>query len=223
VETAEERRARRRLAILDAALALLIERGYAGTSMRAVAERARASKETLYAWFGDKPGLFAALVTEQAESTNRRLRRALAEGEAQAGSPGSPPAAVLEAFGADLLALLLGPTSVAINRAAAGEATTAPELGRLLVARGRQATGALVVRYLELQRAAGRLSFPDAGAAFGVLLGLLTRDWQIRVLVGELLPPSEDERRARAVEAVSLFLTLYGTDPAGAADGAARS
>ena len=74
-----------------------------------------------------------------------------------------------------------------------------------------------------IPRVYGRLSFPDAGAAFGVLLGLLTRDWQIRVLVGELPPPSEDERRARAVEAVSLFLTLYGTDPAGAADGAAQS
>ncbi len=51
----------RRRAVLDAALTVLERQGYAGTSMLDIAREARASKETLYAWFGDKKGLFAAL------------------------------------------------------------------------------------------------------------------------------------------------------------------
>jgi AcrR family transcriptional regulator len=39
--------------VLEAALELLVERGYRRTTMAAIAERATASKETLYAWFGD--------------------------------------------------------------------------------------------------------------------------------------------------------------------------
>jgi AcrR family transcriptional regulator len=45
---------------------LLVERGYGGTTMAAVAERAGSSKETLYAWFGSKQGLFTAVIRRQA-------------------------------------------------------------------------------------------------------------------------------------------------------------
>src|SRR5215211_1417765 len=65
----------RRAAILDIALAVLAERGYTRASMREIATRAHASKETLYAWFGDKRGLFEALIEWQAA----RLDAALGE------------------------------------------------------------------------------------------------------------------------------------------------
>lgn len=203
VDGAVDERAARRAAILDAAFELLTERGYAGTTMLAIAQRARASKETLYAWFGDKRGLFAALIARQAEGTNRGLTDALADREAD-------PVAVLEGFGAGILRLLLGARSVAINRAAASEAVRSRELGTLLIERGRKNTGALMVRYLEAQRAAGRLSFADAEDAFEVLLGLLLRDWQVRVLVGEMNPPPPEALPAHAHAAVALFMRLYG-------------
>lgn len=188
---------------LDAAFALLIERGYEGTSMLAIAERARASKEILYAWFGDKQGNFAALVQENAAAANRGLQRALAD-------PDAATAAVLERFGAGFLRLILGERAIALNRAAMSAAATSGELGRLLVANGRERTGALVVRYLEIQRAVSRLAFAEAEGAFGVLLGLLLRDWQVRALLGELAPPTDEVLRARAAEATALFLWLFG-------------
>lgn len=197
-------RARRREEILEAAFALLTERGYEGTSMLAIAVRARASKETLYAWFGDKQGLFAALVRENAAAANRGLTDALAD-------PDAAPAVVLERFGADFLRLILGERAIAINRAAITAAATSADLGRLLVANGRERTGGLLVQYLERQRVAGRLAFADAEGAFGALLGLLLRDWQVRALLGELVPPSEEVLRARAAEATALFLRLFGT------------
>lgn len=196
--------AERRSEILEAAFALLVERGYEGTTMRAIAERAHASKETLYAWFGDKEGLFAALIAHQSETMNASLAHALDD-------PATAPAVMLERFGLGALRLLLGERSVAINRAAISEAVRGGAFGRLLIERGRKTIGALVVHYLQTQRQAGRLAFPDAERAFEVLLGLLLRDWQVRILVGEMEPPTEATMQAQAREAVALFLRLYGT------------
>ncbi|MGI8910427.1 MAG: TetR/AcrR family transcriptional regulator, partial [Rubrobacteraceae bacterium] len=77
--SSEERgwKERRREEILVAALEVLEERGYREASMREVAARARASKETLYSWFGSKSGLFEALISWQAERIDAALSRSL--------------------------------------------------------------------------------------------------------------------------------------------------
>src|SRR4051795_10024314 len=46
-----------RAAVRDAAERLFLERGYAATTMAAVAEAANVSVETVYKAFGNKPGL----------------------------------------------------------------------------------------------------------------------------------------------------------------------
>jgi TetR/AcrR family transcriptional regulator, mexJK operon transcriptional repressor len=53
----------RRVAILDAATSVFVDRGFADTTMDDVAAAARASKQTLYRLFGDKVGLFEAVIT----------------------------------------------------------------------------------------------------------------------------------------------------------------
>ena len=63
----------RREEILRVAISVLAKRGYSGASMREIAERAQASKETLYAWFGDMRGLFDELVRWQAERVDVAL------------------------------------------------------------------------------------------------------------------------------------------------------
>src|ERR671921_2094076 len=69
VEKSVKRRSsvERREEILEVALSVLAERGYRGASMREIAERAQASKETLYSRFGNKRELFEELVGWQAE------------------------------------------------------------------------------------------------------------------------------------------------------------
>jgi AcrR family transcriptional regulator len=49
-------------AILDAAQELVLKHGLRGTSMEAIAGRAGIAKPTLYAYFPDKPAVFAALL-----------------------------------------------------------------------------------------------------------------------------------------------------------------
>src|ERR671910_887177 len=76
--------------VLDAVVKLLVERGYQGTTMAAVAERAGSSKETLYAWFASKQGLFTALIRRQAEAANQAVAAAL-DGDAAAPARSSRP------------------------------------------------------------------------------------------------------------------------------------
>lgn len=57
----ERARATRRR-VLDSALALFVERGYVGTTIGAIAERADVAPETIYSTFGNKRTLLAELV-----------------------------------------------------------------------------------------------------------------------------------------------------------------
>ena len=195
-----------RAVVLDAVFELLVERGYQGTTMAAVAERAGSSKETLYSWFGSKQGLFTALIRRQAEATNRAVDAAL-----DGGDHGSDPAATLTAFATNLLRLLLGERSVALNRATiaelGGRAPGAGALATTLLAQGRHHTGPLVEAYLARLAAAGRLRIDDPAEAFQLLYGLVVRDLQIRVLLGEP-PPEEAALADRARVAVDRFLAL---------------
>jgi AcrR family transcriptional regulator len=205
VDTSSGRRGRpradeigeRRDAVLAAALAELVDRGYEGASMLGIARRARASKETLYAWFGNKEGLFVALVRQQSLATNQQIEAALG------GDDGGDPAATLTAVARGLLQLLVGDASLALNRAA----MAAPELAATLLAEGRHTTGPLVERYLARAHADGYLSVDDPAAAFRLLYGLVVEDTQIRALLGEA-PPAPAEIDRRAARAVRCFLTL---------------
>ncbi|MBS0447868.1 MAG: TetR family transcriptional regulator [Proteobacteria bacterium] len=65
-------------AILDATARILVERGYAGTSTNAVAERAGVSVGSLYQYFPNKDALIAALHTRHIERMKAVIEAALA-------------------------------------------------------------------------------------------------------------------------------------------------
>jgi AcrR family transcriptional regulator len=198
--------------VLDAVVELLVERGYQGTTMAAVAERAGSSKETLYAWFGSKQGLFTALIRRQAEAANQAVAAAF-EAAGADGDRSGDPAETLTAFATNLLRLLLGERSVALNRAAMAElgggdpAGPAGELAAVLLAQGRHRTGPIVEAYLARLAAQGRLRIDDPAEAFRLLYGLVVQDLQIRVLLGEH-PPGPAALAERARTAVDRFLAL---------------
>ena len=196
-----ENRAKRRDHMLDVAVEVLAGHGYRDANMLEVARRARASKETLYAWFGDKRGLFEAVIERNAAAVQAVM--------ATQWERDGPVEDALEAFGRALLSLLVGESAVALNRAAISEAVSDPRLAETLVASGRQATLPAFIRFLETRTARGELEIVAPGAAAEDFLGLLLGDLQIRRLLGVTAAPGDAQIKARAKAATEKFLKLY--------------
>lgn len=194
--------------VLDAALSLLVETG-ANFTMTALARRASCSKETLYKWFGDRDGLMTATVQYQAAKV-----RVVAVDPAHL-EAGTLREALVR-FASDLLTVLTGETSVALNRAAIAHAgTDLPGLGRVVLQNGRYAIGRRLKPVLEAGRHAGLLRFTDAETAFRSYFGLVVRDVQIRLLLGDEFDTGSKAIKAEAETAVEQFLALFGADRTG--------
>lgn len=190
-------RAERERRIVEAALAELVEHGYENVTMLRVASRAGASKETLYNWFGNREGLFAAVIRANADASVERVRQAL--------DSDADPESVLVGYAIGLLTLLTGEGSIALNRASMSSSS----LAALLLTHGRHRIGPLVEVYLARLADEGRLDIEDVADAFELLYGLIVRDTQIRVLLGET-GPTPAAIRDRARSAVRQFLALAG-------------
>lgn len=192
-------RARRREQVLEAALDELIEVGFERATMSGIATRAGASKETLYAWFGDKTGLFTAVIENNAD----RAVSVPAAAEMRSAPSQEEIRRTLVSFAEGLLHLLTGAESVAVNRAA----MSSPELAATLRSAGRGRTGPAVEQYFARLHELGALNVPDPDDAFRLLYGLTVQDTQIAALLGASQIPAT-QRRARAVRAVDRFLVL---------------
>ena len=190
----------RREAVLDVVLALLVEKGAAALTMTAVAQRARCSKETLYRWFGDRDGLLTETVRWQASKV-----RAVAYDRQRLDAGALRES--LEAFAASWLRVISSETSVALNRVAIGQADA---LGPLMLANGRFAIGERLKALLTDARDEGLLDFDDAEEAFRTFFGLMGRDVQIRLLLGDRPPMGEAVIAADSARASNQFLALYG-------------
>ncbi|WAJ26479.1 TetR/AcrR family transcriptional regulator C-terminal domain-containing protein [Antarcticirhabdus aurantiaca] len=199
--------------VLDAALRLIVEGR--PLTMTSLASAASCSKETIYKWFGDRAGLLTATVRHQA---SRVRGTPLPEGRATRDAL----EASLHRFAVEWLTVLGGQTSVALNRLAVAHAGTdrAADLGAIVLNNGPLAMEARLVPMLEAGRVAGILDFDagDADTAARSFFGLVVRDVQIRLLLGDPLSLSPTEIERDAGRATRQFFTLFaaGQDrPAG--------
>lgn len=197
----EEKRSVRQTQIETAAYEVLEAKGYGGTSMLGIAKQARASNETLYNWYGDKRGLFQALVTRNAEEVRHHLEEGL-QAEEDALS-------ILGTLGPKLLRLLTGDRAVALNRAAAADSSG--ELGTTLSKAGRESVFPLLEQVLLRAKQEGLLCFEHSGAAVGLYLDLLIGDQQIRRVIGRLPSPSDAFCQERSERAVMHLRQLLGS------------
>lgn len=191
--------------VLDVVLGLLVEGGERLT-MNAVARRANCSKETLYKWFGDRDGMLAATVAWQASRVRAGAYDATRLDVAALRDS-------LERFAASWLRVISSETSIALNRVAIAQAAMpGSSLGRIVLENGRFAIGTRLKPLLEAGRSAGLLAFDDTENAFRTFFGLVGRDVQIRVLLGDALVMSDADISRDAAAATRQFLVLYGTE-----------
>jgi AcrR family transcriptional regulator len=192
----------RRRAILIAAVAVLMEKGYARTSTLEIATRARVSKRELYAEFGSKRGILEALI--DSASTEMQVPLVSAEiGDRHA------LAAALTAYGVAALTTLSNPYVLATYRLAIAEAPGNTELGEILDASGRTPNRRMLVELVQRGQTAGFLGAGEPLDIAGEFFSLLMGDLMVWLLVGVNQPPDRPEIRARAERATRTVLALH--------------
>jgi len=198
----EETRQARKEQIEQVAYELLIEHGYDGTSMLKIAKRAKASNETLYRWYGDKQGLFKAMVDRNAQHVREFLDAELAIERM--------PLATIQALGPKLLELLVGPRAVALNRAAAADASG--ELGAAIAQAGRNTVLPLVVSVFEVAQKEGYVDATrSAEQVAEVYLNLLVGDLQIRRVIGVVPQMSKTDIMQRSDRSSEMLVKIFAS------------
>ncbi|MCB2107720.1 MAG: TetR/AcrR family transcriptional regulator [Rhodobacteraceae bacterium] len=190
-------------AILEAAEIEFLNRGYAGASLDTVAKRANASKATMYAHFGNKVGLFRAIIGTKLPIAFGPLfsipeRTSLAAAE------------VLRRAGTGFLTLMLSPLGIKFYRLIVSEGVLFPDLAKAWFTNGpRRAIGALADFFRE-RTASGELSVDDPEHAAEFFLMMLRGSIQMQAVSGLSSPPYEDAIAAKVDAAVKLMMAAYG-------------
>ena len=189
----DDKKRQRRRQIEAAAYDLLVLHGYDGTSMLAVAKAAKASNETMYRWYGDKNGLFESMVRANAADVRDALQTLIEDG--------LPPLEILHRLAPVLLKMLLGDNAIALNRAAAADASG--DLGRVIAACGRDEILPLILNVIVAAIQQGDLQPPAQGEIGPLFMHLLVGDQQMRRAIGVLPAPSDEDVTYQANQALS--------------------
>ena len=185
----------RRNEILDAAFEEFSKHGYAGASMAAIARRARASKETLYAWFENKETLFNTLLASRLDGIASRVT-AVAERDPS-------PASVLSAIAEDVIRLELA-TAPLGQAMGAGEST---EKALRLLGQTIGEWRARFVGYILECRAAGAIAFDDDPFEMvSLFVAMAQGEWGLRLATGMLDQVTDAMITAHAQRVTRLFL-----------------
>lgn len=192
----KDARARR---IEEAAYKVLKDKGFKGASMLAVARAAKASNETLYNWYGDKVGLFSALVQRNTSQVLVRLTAAR--------SHGGHGLETLTAVSQELLEMVTGARAVALNRAAAADMSGV--LGQAIATGGRETVAPMLADLLGEAQADGAIGPNDLREITETYVALLLGDIQIRRAIGVAEPLTKEEAMARVQRATAQIIRLY--------------
>lgn len=191
--TGEERRA----AISEAAVRLFAERGFRGTTTRALAEAAGVTEPVLYEHFKNKRELYCAIVEAKSQEGMARgtaLLRPYAEARDDRRFFTRTAEFVLECHGeasADYTRLLL---FVALED---------PELGLLFHQRQREGMD-LLARYIERRVREGAFRNVDPALAARVFLGMVVRHGILELLYGDAFAQRSREEIVEGM--VDIFL-----------------
>ncbi|MGL4235849.1 TetR/AcrR family transcriptional regulator [Tabrizicola sp.] len=200
----QQNRLNRERAILDAALTVFAAAGYSGTTMDAVAAEAGVTKPTLYSYFPSKEQLFQAMML--------RKRDLMLDVFEHPGGKGM--VADLLSFAWAYADTVMRPEMLSLARLIIGEVQRFPEIGRAYQASGPDHLLRGIMRYLEAQRAEGRLAFDDAELAAQDLWGLILSAPRTQALY---MPDATPDRAtlARYIHnGLKVFLKAYSATPA---------
>jgi TetR/AcrR family transcriptional repressor of mexJK operon len=183
----------KRGAILRGAKQVFLKKGFAGTSMDAVAEKANASKMTIYRHFGSKETLFAGVITELCQQI---------VGDEFEEMLNLPPARALRAFAEKMVAIVFAPETLELHRIVIAESRRFPELGRMFYESGPETCINVLTRYFSQNRGNSQLNIYSPRRAAEEFLELLRGYAHLRVILGLEKTPSRREIDSRIESAL---------------------
>lgn len=191
---------RNRAAILAAATALFLERGYDRTSLARVAAAATVSKATLFKQFPTKASLFEATV--------------LAVGQASGDGVAVPPTGDLRVglltLGWEYAKVLTHPRTAGLIRLVIAEAPRFPELRERTFDFGTLPALDALGRYLRAEQDAGCMTRDSPETASAQFLGMIASAIFWPQLVHAGWSVDEEETRGAVEEAVRTMVARYG-------------
>jgi AcrR family transcriptional regulator len=188
----------RREALLQAAAEVFFEQGFVATSIGAIIERAGGSKRNIYSEFGNKEGLFSAIVTNTADRALSTLAIEQIEGR--------DLQETLTAFGRQLMAIYMSPTLIGVYRIAVTEANRFPDLVKSFYEQGPGRAASQLAEVLEGAKERGEIRADDCLRVAGHFVGMIRDNPHLQVVLGLRPPPSEQEVREAVASAVEIFL-----------------
>ena len=191
------KRARRKEArpgeLLEAALALFVEKGYAATRVEEVAARAGVSKGTLFLYFASKEELFKAVVRENA---SRHLTEALRELDGFAGASSE----LLREFLRRWWLLYGGTPAAGLTKLMLIEATHFPELAHWFQDEVVQPSHALLRRIVQRGVDRGEFRPVDVPRAVHLIVAPLVQMVTWRLTLGHCCPYTHEDQPMALIE-----------------------
>jgi TetR/AcrR family transcriptional repressor of mexJK operon len=197
----QQNRLDRERRILEAALKVFAEMGYSGATMEAVAAEAGLTKPTLYSYFPSKESLFQGMMLGKRDRMLDVFEHPSPEGMVQD----------LHTFAWDYADTVMRPDMLSLARLIIGEVQRFPEIGRAYQASGPDHLLRGIMRYLDGQRDAGRLSFEDAELAAQDLWGLILSAPRTQALYMPDSPPDRATLSRYIDNGLRVFLRAYST------------
>ncbi|MBU2082984.1 MAG: TetR/AcrR family transcriptional regulator [Alphaproteobacteria bacterium] len=205
---------KRRAAFIAAARQVFLEQGYEAASMSEIVLRAGGSLSTLYSQFGDKQGLFIAMLDARVRSITQSMGVEL--------SAHTPVEEGLRRIGEQFTSKLLEPESLEMYRLIIGLARKFPEIPREFQRRGPDKIRLALTEYLIDREEAGEIHLEDPYRAASLFLEMTRSGLVSRALLDDDIRPDAEEIRTSVNMVVNMFLhgiIRYQPDPAaGASD-----
>ncbi|CAH0298228.1 hypothetical protein SRABI123_04452 [Pseudomonas sp. Bi123] len=196
----------KRRAILDAAKILFLSKGYANTSMDAVATEAGVSKLTVYSHFNDKETLFSSAVVAKCEEQLPPLVFELPDGIAVE--------TVLLNIAHGFHQLINSDESVNLHRLMMTLGSQDPKLAQIFFEAGPERVLHGMERLLSKIDQSGVLSIDKPRNAAEHFFCLLKGAGNFRLLYGCGEPVTGDAAEAHVQEVVGLFMRAYRPESA---------
>ncbi|WP_426443013.1 TetR/AcrR family transcriptional regulator [Bradyrhizobium genosp. P] len=191
--------------LIEAATRLFLERGFDATSIDALAEAARVSKPTVYAQYGDKRGLFAAVLRREIARWLAPLAAAATEMRFDDLSADAVEQRLID-LGHQLLSLNCGDDAIAFSRILTAQAINFPEIAKLAVDEGWSKAVSTTAEFFDHLVAGGALDLEDTTIAAETFLNMVVGHTHRMATFGIRIDMEAAEKRME----VSIRLFLAG-------------